>query len=93
MKKANHVTIQLVDSGHILADRAIEHLVEPSREALETSRIKIQYYDDNIVDRCLDSTPLPRSRSSGIEPTDLRSLIYTSGTTGLPKATFISAGR
>jgi acyl-CoA synthetase (AMP-forming)/AMP-acid ligase II len=83
----------LVDSGHILADKAIEHLVEPSREAFETSQIQIQYYDDNLVDRCLDSTPLPAARSSGIEPNDLRSLIYTSGTTGMPKATFIPAGR
>lgn len=55
--------------------------------------MQIRYYDDNLVDSCLDTTPLPPSRSAGIQATDLRQLIYTSGTTGLPKATVITAGR
>lgn len=55
--------------------------------------MSIQYYDLDLVDSCHDPTPLPVSRRSGIQATDLRQLIYTSGTTGMPKATMITAGR
>jgi acyl-CoA synthetase (AMP-forming)/AMP-acid ligase II len=83
----------LVGSRYLLAEKAIENLVEPCRDNFEADHVQIQYYDDDLVSSCLDSTPLPVSRTSSIQPTDLRELIYTSGTTGMPKATFISAGR
>lgn len=84
---------QLVGSRYLIAERDIEHLVEPCRDAFEKDKIQIQYYDGTLVDSCNDSTPLPDSRQSGIQATDMRELIFTSGTTGLPKATIITAGR
>ena len=67
--------------------------MEPCRDNLATENVQIQYYDDDLVNSCHDTTPLPASRTAGIQATDLRQLIYTSGTTGLPKATVITAGR
>lgn len=83
----------MVGARYLIAERDIENLVEPCREALDKDQIQIQYYDGTLVDHCNDTTPLPTSRRSGIQATDMRELIFTSGTTGLPKATIITAGR
>lgn len=84
---------QLVGSRYLIAEKAIEQLVEPCRDNLAAENAQIQYYDNDLVNFGPDTTPVPASRTAGIQATDLRQLIYTSGTTGLPKSTVITAGR
>lgn len=65
----------------LLAERETEGRVEPSREELETEGARVVYYDDQLLSSTTNTTPIPKSRTTGMLPTDLRSLIYTSGTT------------
>ncbi|KXT01135.1 hypothetical protein AC578_10891 [Pseudocercospora eumusae] len=86
--------IKLCECRYILADRETTERMEPCREDLEKAGVKIVYYDElSISQDCRESMPLPKSRTSSMNPQDVRSLIYTSGTTGLPKGVMMITGR
>ena len=85
--------VQLCDSRYLIAEREIQNLVEPIRDDLEKANTGVLYYDQLFLESLADATPLPRERTKGIKPDDIRSLIYTSGTTGLPKGTMMLTGR
>lgn len=85
--------VKVCKSKHLIADRAVEGLVEPSRKTFESSNTRISYFDEGFFQSLTDRTPIPRQRNSGIMPEDIKCLIYTSGTTGFPKATILTTGR
>ncbi|KAK5693256.1 hypothetical protein LTR17_025151 [Elasticomyces elasticus] len=78
-------SVKLAEARYMLAERGVEHLVEPCQDDLRAAGVETVYYDQAFLELKSDTTPLPKSRTSSILFTDLRGLIYTSGTTGLPK--------
>ncbi|KIW13967.1 hypothetical protein PV08_06748 [Exophiala spinifera] len=86
-------SVKLCDARYLLADRAVEPLVQPCEAELSLANIKTIYYDANFISSLPDKTPLPRSRQQGAKPDDTAGLIYTSGTTGLPKGVVMRRGR
>ncbi|KAK5707187.1 hypothetical protein LTR17_020929 [Elasticomyces elasticus] len=78
-------SVKLAEARYMLAERGVEHLVEPCQDDLRAAGVETIYYDQAFLESKNDTTPLPTSRTSSILFTDLRGLIYTSGTTGLPK--------
>ncbi|QIX00062.1 hypothetical protein AMS68_005579 [Peltaster fructicola] len=85
--------VKVCKSKHLIADRAVESLIEPSRRAFEESGSNVTYFDQAFFASLKDTAPVPRSRTESIKFTDVKSLIYTSGTTGFPKGTILTAGK
>ncbi|EXJ81750.1 hypothetical protein A1O1_07815 [Capronia coronata CBS 617.96] len=86
-------SVKLCDARYLIADRAVQSLVQPCEADLSASNVKTIYYDDAFIASLSDCTPLPKSRQKGIRPDELCSLIYTSGTTGMPKGVIMLRGR
>ena len=86
-------SVKLAEARFLLAERGVEHLVEPCQDELSAAGVKTVYYGQALLDSLDDTTPLPAERTFNIAFTDVRGLIYTSGTTGLPKGVMLTAGR
>ncbi|EXJ76999.1 hypothetical protein A1O3_10156 [Capronia epimyces CBS 606.96] len=86
-------SIKLSDARYLLADRAVQSLVQPYEPDLSAANVQTIYYDEAFIASLSDRTPLPRSRQQGIRPDELSGLIYTSGTTGMPKGVVMLRGR
>ena len=85
--------VKIAGSRFLLAETDRRQLVQPCEEELRGAGVETVYYDAQSISLLSDSTPIPRSRNTGIRPSDIRSLVYTSGTTGMPKATIVTTGR
>ncbi|XP_014552700.1 hypothetical protein COCVIDRAFT_41166 [Bipolaris victoriae FI3] len=77
--------IKLCNSRFVIADIDVKANVEPCRDELEKTDIKIQYYNPSFFSSLSNTTAIPDSRTENIKLESVRSLLYTSGTTGLPK--------
>lgn len=89
-------SVKLSDARYLLADRAVQNLVQPCEADLAAANVQTIYYDDRFMASLPDDprgTRLPRERQQGIRPDELASLIYTSGTTGMPKGVIMLRGR
>ncbi|KAL2434054.1 Very long-chain fatty acid transport protein [Exophiala dermatitidis] len=86
-------SVKLCDARYLLADRAVQNLVDPCIPELSASNVQTIYYDENFMAALSDRTPLPKSRQQKLRPDELCSLIYTSGTTGMPKGVIMLRGR
>jgi acyl-CoA synthetase (AMP-forming)/AMP-acid ligase II len=85
--------VEISGAKHLLADRAVQTLVVPCKEALRKAGKMITFYDDGLAGSLHDSTALPTKRRAGLSPTGVARVIYTSGTTGLPKGVMLARAR
>ncbi|KAF1808058.1 long-chain fatty acid transporter-like protein [Eremomyces bilateralis CBS 781.70] len=85
--------VELCESRFLICDRDVMNLVEPCAKELSDLNVQILTYGPDFPFTLPNTTPLPLSRRTCLDPADVRSLIYTSGTTGLPKAVLMMTGR
>ncbi len=92
---ANPLThsVKLCDARYLISDSSVRQLISPCESDLSAANVKTVYYDPAFIASLTDTTPLPASRRTKIDPTAISSLIYTSGTTGMPKGTILTRGR
>jgi acyl-CoA synthetase (AMP-forming)/AMP-acid ligase II len=85
--------VEISGAKHLLADRAVQNLVDPCHEALRKTGKMVTFYDNDLAGSLADATPLPAERRAGLSPTGVARVIYTSGTTGLPKGVMLARTR
>ena len=73
-------SVKLCECRYLLAESSMVDLVGPHVDELKETGVTTVYYDQALLESFSDSTLLPKERSQGIEPTEVRTLIYTSGT-------------
>lgn len=84
---------KLSDTRFLITDKGVRNLVEPCEAELSAANIKTVYYDEHFISSLSDTSIIPKSRNSRLDPTALSCLIYTSGTTGMPKGTILTRAR
>lgn len=69
---------QLSGARIMLADRAIDHLVQPCEDDLNKVGVRVQHYDQSMIESLSDTMPLPAERTHHLQAQDLHALIYVS---------------